>query len=119
LQGVGRIFAQENDMPFISTNINPHQVSIDQARAIALDNIRPYVERGDTLEQITEGGMGWAENNCYAQIGGTRRAFDKTYHFNRYRIIVTQIDDKECIIQFDVAELIAEIKQHVKQARLF
>jgi hypothetical protein len=101
------------------SNINPNNVDMDQAHAIALDHIRPYVERNWSAEQITEGGM-WSHHKGYTvQCGGTSRVFDKLHHFNRYRVVVTELNGKECVLQFDVFELIEEIKQPVKQGRLF
>lgn len=106
-------------MAITSHNINPNQVSLEDAKAFAMEYLRPYVERGDTLEQICEGGMGMAGPTYAAQIGSVRWMWGKSFAFYENRFIVTELGGKECILQFGIEELIAEIKQPVKQMSLF
>ncbi|BCL83139.1 hypothetical protein ccbrp13_56040 [Ktedonobacteria bacterium brp13] len=106
-------------MSSTSENINPHNVDVNQARHIAMDFIQVHVARGDTPEQMTEGHMGRISWNHKVQVGGSSRVFDKLHTFNRYRVVVTQLDDQPCILQFDIIDLINEIRQSAKQMPLF
>jgi hypothetical protein len=80
------------------------------ARECAKDLIRVYVERGDTLNQITQGHMGRFSSEYEVQIGATVY-FPKKRTYTRWQIVVLKVLGKDCLEVFDARELYAEIQK--------
>lgn len=91
-------------------------------RELAKDLIRPYVERGDSLNSITMGRMGWGLIEHHAQIGGMHfQQIDgksKRRNISRYMLAVTRFECKDCFVTFPVQELMQEILNEGKVRQL-
>ncbi len=86
------------------------------AREAAKDLIRGYVERGDSIESLAAGCLGYAGSDYYASIGGyiwNGSHTDGTAHFvrkvGRYQIGVDRLDGKDCNEVFSLKEIYNEI----------
>jgi hypothetical protein len=82
----------------------------EQAEEIAIQFILPYVKRGDSIEQITEGHMGHWGTDYQVQVGGSARINEKLREFNRYQVIVLEIQKQTCLEIFDIYKLVDNIK---------
>jgi|SRR5947209_6764882 len=89
------------------------------ARDAAKDFLRPYVERGDSVDSICSGGMGCARREYWAQIGGVTMVNGKTKHLKSHQLAVTELADKKCFVVFQVEELVAELRRQIEQSALW
>ncbi len=89
------------------------------ARDLAKDFLRPYVERGDSLDSITEGHMGCFSREYCLQIGACVWKNGKARDYSRDELVVTRFRGKECLLVFSVPDLIEEIKKGAAQPSLW
>lgn len=81
------------------------------ARDIAKWLIRPYVERGDSLQSLVDGGMGRYSQGNAAQIGGLLlTAGAPVKKVSTRQIGVSRVDGVECCAVFDLETLYQEIQ---------
>ena len=82
-------------------------------RKIAIDMIKPYVLRGDTLESLVAGGLGHYGGGCSVHIGGyTYHGDILIYKAKRDEVVVDQIDGQDCCYKFKVTKLYEEINSN-------
>ena len=87
------------------------------ARDAAKDLIKRYVLRGETVQQIADGYMGYYGDNYKAQIGGymwrdadLKSPHGKPYkHISKYQIGVEKVGDREVMEVFSLHEIYSEI----------
>ena len=94
------------------------------AKEAAKDLIRGYVERGDSVESLADGCLGYAGSDYYASIGGyiwNESHTDGTAHLvrkvGRYQIGVEQLDGKDCNEVFSLKDIYQEIQTEMKTGR--
>lgn len=95
-------------------------VTPEQARAAAIQMIRPYVERGDSLESLREGQMG-SYNPRYRCVIGSVGMYEcrAPRKLGVDAITVGAVNGEPCCYHFRVSELYDEIKSGSKQLSLF
>ena len=87
------------------------------ARETAKDLIRGYVERGDSIESLAKGYLGYCGDDYEAHIGGymwrkadVGKAGGKPYkHLNIYQIGVERIGEVEVMEVFSLKDIYNEI----------
>lgn len=88
------------------------------ARECAKELIRAYVERGDPVESLAAGMLGYASDDYHAQIGGYAATPEcdleagiwKPVKLKRTQLAVTEFNGKACLHIFDLYQLYDEIK---------
>lgn len=94
-------------------------------KQIAIDFIKPYILRGDSVESIMAGQGSSSGGDYDVQLGGYVWNKDITmllYKGKRHEVIVTEIDGKECLYIFNIHKLAQEIRMEAKgihQVKLF
>lgn len=97
------------------------------AKECAIDLIRVYVERGDSLESLVKGGLGCAGSDYCAHIGGfaplpesdLKKGIWKTKRLRPDQVAVTEIKGVRCLHLFSIPKLYDEIKSGSVQQTLF
>jgi len=84
-------------------------------RDYARDLIEVYVLRGESLEQLRRGQMGYANSEYWASIGGYMNG--KKYTTDK--IIVSKINGEDCEYVFDLKDIYNEIKSGTQELNLF
>ncbi len=116
-QGGGPALKEQEPLPF---------TALDAAK----DFIRPYVIRGDTIDQLAQGQMGTSRPEYAAQIGGVAHEpgpspMDPGRHWvvGTHRIAVTRLGGRRMFARFkieDVYQLVhTEDVKGERQGRLF
>jgi len=95
------------------------QKTKEAARNLAKELLRPYVERGDSLNAITEGHMAWGWKGFRAQIGACIWKHGKSRQYSRYDLVVSQFAGQDCLLVFSVTDLIADIRARLVQPSLW
>jgi len=88
------------------------------ARDCAKDLIRAYVERGDSVESLADGMLGYASSEYHAQIGSYAATPEcdleagiwKPVKLKRTQLAVTEINGTACLHIFDLYALYDEIR---------
>lgn len=83
------------------------------AKTVAIDFIKPYVIRGDSLESLMSGQGGEYCKTYEVQIGGYiwNKAITKmVYKAKRDEVVVSELDGKECLYVFKIHKLYDEIR---------
>lgn len=81
------------------------------AKDAALDLIKHYVLRGDSLESLRRSWMGAHNDKYSAAIHGSVWKGDKLVHQGKSNeIVVSRLGDKECCFVFKLDKLYDEIK---------
>jgi hypothetical protein len=83
------------------------------AKDIAINFIRPYVLRGDSLESLIAGSGGQYSKDYHVEIGGY--VWDKTiknllYKAKRDEVVVSQINGEDCLFIYKIYKLYDEIR---------
>src|SRR5947208_2154639 len=85
------------------------------AREAEKNLIRGYVERGDSIDSLADGCLGYAGNDYYASIGGYICNEDENGQIysvrkvGRYQIGVDRLEGKNCNEIFSLKEMYEEI----------
>ncbi|MBS1629529.1 MAG: hypothetical protein JST27_05680 [Bacteroidetes bacterium] len=80
-----------------STETSVSESTKQEARAVAVALVRPYVERGETVEQLRKSHLGTSNGSGSAQIKGNK-------------IIVDRVAEKKVNISFSLSSIFSEIK---------
>ena len=94
-------------------------INIVTPRDLAKELLRPYVERGDSLDFIIDGHMGRSTADSSVQIGPTIWTDGKRRDYPPTQIVVTEFAGQACLHVFSVAELVAELKAPARQRSLW
>jgi len=89
------------------------------AREVAIDLIRFYVLRGDTLESLKAGQQGAYSDDYHASISGYSEPGNPKTKVDSNHILVTQVEGKEVVEIFSLKELYDEIASGKIQQQLF
>lgn len=76
----------------------------------AINLIKKYVERGDPIEWLKAGQMGYASSDYWAQIGGHLTPGDKKSIYSSDWILVTKINGVDVRYAFKLQRIYDEIK---------
>jgi hypothetical protein len=82
-------------------------------RNLAKEYLRPYVERGDSPEQICEGHPEAGDSQNCLQIGGEIHVKGKLRQIGGGQLAVTRFEGEEYFTTFEVTELYQEIRQEL------
>lgn len=77
-----------------------------EAREVAIKLIKPYVRRGDSLDNLISGQLGFGSMEYSAGIGG----YVNGKPIKRDELAITRVNGKECVHIFKVKKLYDEIK---------
>jgi hypothetical protein len=94
-------------------------IFVQTARELAKQLLEPYVKRGDSLESITDGHMGWGSRDIEAGIGMTIWKNGKRRKYSRFHLVVTRVNGQECLHVFSIPEIIEELKATTVQPSLW
>jgi hypothetical protein len=84
-------------------------------RDLAKESLRPYVERGDSPEQIGKGRLMSGDSQNFLQIGGTALVKGIRRQIGGGQLAVTKFEGVEYFTTFSVAELCREIQQELAE----
>jgi hypothetical protein len=96
---------------------DPQERKLETARDCAKDFIRAYVLDGWTHKQITDGHRSGNYKKYAAQIGSGGNVEDyqgRRHNLKRSHLAITRIEAAPCWATFDVADLIAEIRDEAR-----
>lgn len=93
----------------------------DRARRAVMEWLRPYVERGDTDQQIRQGCMARYSDAIAAQIGGgylfcfddRKAGGEARQRLRSDQVAVTRVDGEECCEVFALAEITGALRGRV------
>ena len=78
-------------------------------KELAKDLIRPYVLRGDSVENLANSRLGYVSQETRVQIGGFVTVNGDPYQVSNRKVAVTKIEGKTCLHFFSLKALYAEI----------
>lgn len=81
---------------------------------MAINLIKVYVERGDSLRDLKSGLMGSFSSDSHASISGWK----KGKHYSSDYILVERVNSEECFEVFKLKDIYEEIKTPSKQVAL-
>jgi hypothetical protein len=87
---------------------------VPAVRNLAKKYLRPYVERGDSPEQICKGHPGAGDSQNCLQIGGQAHVKGKLRQIGPGQLAITRFEGEEYFTTFSVAELCREIRQELE-----
>lgn len=84
-------------------------------REVAKNFIRPYVERGDSLESLLQGHLGHGGPDYHAQIGGVVMWNGKQKTVGDDRIAITEVQGVAYFETYPLEKLFKEVQRELKQ----
>lgn len=88
------------------------------ARQIALDWLRPRIERGESIKDVADSMAGRASSGCWVQIGGYAWRRGQSHKLQARQVAVTKIGGVPCLYIFELADLFDEVLHPERETQI-
>jgi hypothetical protein len=86
-------------------------------RDLAKAFLRPYIERGDSIDEICKGHPASSDAETHLQIGGQATVNSTIKKIGGAQLAVTRFEGKDYFTTFSVSELYREIQREIQEEK--